>query len=230
VGAQPVSSDSGSVKPIKSKHQAHPWEPTVDTSDGSQSAAGKDYTDVYGGSTQSATGDQGGDAQNEKSGREPILTMAYTSAPDFIASADSGSGSKNAPTAMESGAFNVHLATLHSTEQTCLDATSAMITGYDSLKTEVDKAASDENFFGQQTGHWETNQGLGMGAWNSQHWVPDDYSGESQEFAAAIVPQMKNVLNSIGNVIEACGQFNALLNNAGQIYATIDHNAEFKDS
>jgi hypothetical protein len=225
-----VSSDSGSVKPIKSKHQAHPWQPTVDSGDSTQSAAGKDYTDVYGGKVTSGSGDAGkGDGRNEKSGREPILAMAYTTAPDFIPSSSSGSG-KDAPTGMESGRFSVQLSSLHSAEQTCLNATSAMVAGYGTLKTVVDNAAAGENYFGQQTGHFETNQGLGVAAWDSQHWVPDGFDSESQEFAASIVPQMKNLLNNIGNVIEACGQFNALLNNAGQVYATIDHNAEFKDA
>ena len=224
-----MSSDSGSVQPIKSKHQAHPWQPTVDSSDGSQSAAGKDYTDVYGGKVHKGKGDQGDDSGNQKSGHEPVLKAAYTTAPDFVASTSSGSG-KDGPTAMESGRFSVQLAVLHSTEQTCLDATSAMVTGYGTLKAEVDTAAADGNFFGQQLGTYVTDQGPAPAAWNSQHWEDDEYDQEAQEFAAAIIPQMKNLLNSIGNVVEACGQFNALLNNAGQIYATVDHNAEFKDA
>jgi hypothetical protein len=221
-------SDSDSTKPIKSKHQSHPWQPTVDTSDSSQSAAGKDYTDVYGGTVISGKPAQD-DGPNEKSGREPILTMAYTTAPDFIPAAENKSGdTKDAPSAMESGEFSIQLATLHSSEQTCLTATSSMVTGYGTLKAVVDKAATDPNFFGQKIGHDQDTQGNSYAA-HSWSWVEDQYDTESVDFAAAIIPQMKNLLNSIGNAIEACGQFNALLNNAGQIYATIDRNAEFKD-
>nr|WSX75566.1 hypothetical protein OH826_17775 [Streptomyces sp. NBC_00899] len=226
-----MSSESGHVKPIKSKHQAHPWQPTVESSDGTQSAAGKDYTDVYGGKVNSASGDSGkGDGRHEKSGREPILKMAYTTAPDLVAPADSGGTGQAA--AMESGRFSIQLFALLSAEQTCLNATSAMVAGYGTLKTVVDKAASDDNYFGQLTGHPVANQpdGGGRGGWYGDSWVPDAANAESKEFAATIIPQMKNLLNTIGNVIEACGQFNALLNNAGQSYATMDSKAEFKDA
>jgi hypothetical protein len=223
-----VSSESGSVKPIKSKYQAHAWQPTVDSSDSSQSAAGKDYTDVYGGKVKSGSGGAGtGDGRHEKSGREPILAMAYTTAPNFIASTSSG---ENAASAMESGRFSVQLAALLSAEQTCLNATSAMVTGYGTLRNVVDNAAAADNLFGQQTGHWAANTSDHQSSWLGDHWVADEHAKESQEFAASIVPQMKNLLNNIGNVIEACGQFNALLNNAGQTYATIDSKAEFKDA
>jgi hypothetical protein len=225
-----VSSESGSVKPIKSKYQAHAWQPTVDSSDSSQSAAGKDYTDVYGGKVKSGSGGAGtGDGRNEKSGREPILAMAYTTAPDFIPASSSDPG-KDAPTAMESGRFSIRLASLLSAEQTCLNATSAMVTGYGTLRKVVDNAIADDNLFGQQTGHWVANTSDHQSGYLGDHWVADGHAKESQEFAASIIPQMKNLLNNVGNVIEACGQFNALLNNAGQTYATIDHKAEFKDA
>ncbi|WP_202233305.1 hypothetical protein [Actinacidiphila reveromycinica] len=221
-----MSSDS--VEPIKSQHEKFPWEPTIDTSDGPQKKAGEDYTRVYGGTVQNGKSSGDDNDEVEKSGREPILTMTYTTAPDFIPSADSGSGGTDGPSALESGRFTVQLATLHSTEQDCLTATSAMVDGFDTVKGEVDKAAADDNFFGQHVGKWQRTESGKNGI--QTQWQDDKYDEEAQHFADAIIPQMKNLLNSIGSAIEACGQFNALLNNAGQIYATIDHNAEFKDA
>ncbi|WP_031525305.1 hypothetical protein [Streptomyces sp. NRRL F-5123] len=226
-----MSSDSGHVKPIKSKYQAKPWQPTVDSSDHTQSSAGKDYTDVYGGTVNTASGDSGkGDGRHEKSGNEPHLSMAYTTAPNIVAT-KSGGAAGDKVLGMEAGRFSIQLSALISAEQTCLNATSSMVTGYGTLKAAVDKAAADDNYFGQQTGQRVANTSpSGQPGYYGGHWVADEADSESVEFAATIIPQMKNLLNTIGNVIEACGQFNALLNNAGQSYASMDLNSAFKDA
>lgn len=222
-----------SVDPIASAYQQDPWEPTVDTSDGNQKKAGKDYTDVYGGTvTDGGTGkdDKSGDGKDTpaKAGKEPALTMVYTTAPDFLPGPPPPKNGTTPPGAMESGLFGVQLSALRATEQTFLDAASGMIAGYDTLRSVVDEAASGTDYFGQQAGYSEPQE-TNSPYYHPMGFDPDTYDQEAAEFAAAIVPQMKNLLNSIGHTVEACGQFTALLNNAGQTYATIDNNSVFRD-
>jgi hypothetical protein len=224
-----MSFDSGSVKPITSQYQAHPWEPTIDPSKDIEKAAAEDYTDVYGGTPKDG-GSDSASATPEKSGKEPNLRMSYSDAPHLIPQAESKSSKGS--TTMESGKFFISLSTLRTAEQTCLNATSQTIDGYNTLKNEVNKAISNDNLFGQRVGseqEYET-----ANAWtgsNKSHyfWQADPYDESSQQFADTVIPQMKNLLNGIGNAIEAMGGFNALLNDAGQAYATMDHNAAFPD-
>jgi hypothetical protein len=216
------------VHPEKSKYQADPWEPSVNGKDGNEKKAGKDYTGVYGGTTKPDDGDDK-DVPPELSGREPILRMSYTQAPDFIPAPRQKPKDGTSP-AMEGGDFSIDLGSLRAAEQTCLDACSAVIDQYDQLKGEVDKAAADDNFFGQNVATTQYHPG-------PRPWVdpgepysqPDQYDDSSQKFADSIIPQMKNLLNAIGNATVAMGQFPALLNNTGQAYATMDNSAAFVD-
>jgi len=219
------------IHPETSKYQADPWQPTINDSDGNQKHAGKDYTGVYGVTPVIDDSDDNDDPPPPpKSGHEPILTMSYTQAPDFIP-APRTKGKDGTTPAMEAGAFAIDLATLRSAEQTCLDACSTVIDQYNQLKSEVEKAAADDNFFGQGVGttQWTPSVTPGAGVPGMPYWSPDKYDDSSQQFADSIIPQMKNLLNSIGNATVAMGQFPALLNNTGQAYATMDNAAAFVD-
>jgi hypothetical protein len=55
----------------------------------------------------------------------------------------------------------------------------------------------------------------------------DQLDSEGRQFAAAIDPQMEQLLQSAAGLIEAIGAFTALLNNAGQVYAQADYNSDF---
>ncbi|MCO6000296.1 hypothetical protein [Actinoallomurus rhizosphaericola] len=221
-----MSDHLGSVKPIVPKYETpgKPWEPQVDGSDDVQKAAADDYASYYGGTPLPSDGSGDSDPP-EKSGNEPILKMAYTTAPDIRPLRDDGS-SDGASTAMESGRFYINLSTLRSSEQRCLDATSQSIDGYETLKDEVNKAVGDDNFFGQDVGF--TQGTVQTGSMTLQGgWRGDPGDDAAQQFADATIPQMKNLLNAIGNAIEAMGGFTALITDAGQSYATMDHKAAF---
>jgi hypothetical protein len=224
-----MSDQLGSVKPIVPRYETSgtAWEPTIDSSDSNQTAAGDDYTSYYGGTPKQQQGDPKS-TPPEKSGNEPSLRMAYTTSPHIIPLPKSKSS--DGPTAMESGAFSIELSTLRSAEQTCLDATSEAIDAYGTLKDEVNKAANDDNFFGQKAGTMEETSTATTGGDSIYHyWQPDKYDDESQQFADAIIPQMKNLLNGVGSAIEAMGAFTALITDAGQSYATMDANSAFTD-
>ncbi|MEV5753693.1 hypothetical protein AB0L00_38235 [Actinoallomurus sp. NPDC052308] len=222
-----MSDQLGSVKPITPKYQTpgKPWEPAIDDSDDVQKAAADDYTSYYGGTPISSGSDDGDPAPPEKSGNEPILGMAYTTAPDIHPLRDDGSSDGASP-AMESGRFYINLSTLRSSEQRCLDATSQAVDGYETLKDEVNKAAGDGNFFGQDVGFTQGTVQTGTITFQGG-WVPDPGDDAAQQFADATIPQMKNLLNAIGNAIEAMGGFTALITDAGQSYATMDNKAVF---
>ncbi|MFE1856694.1 hypothetical protein [Streptomyces sp. NPDC059489] len=215
------------IHPEKSKYQANPWVPTIDGSNGDQKKAAADYTSAYGGTPRTdGSGDEKDKTPPELSGKEPILHMSYTQAPDFVPTPRSGG--TEGPSGMESGAFRVQLAALRTAEQTSLDACARVIEEYNTLKGQVDKAAGD-NFFGQDAGKVMPGAGLPTGGNGADWWQPSKYDEESQAFADSIIPKMKNLLNAVGNATVAMGQFAALLNNSGQAYATMDNASAFVD-
>jgi hypothetical protein len=208
----------------KSKYSSKPWQPTIDPKDGSQKKAGEDYAKVYGGRPVEGTPDKSGDPP--VSGKVPAVSMAYTQAPHLIPwtnTGGEGSGSRD----MQAGAFVARLSSVRTAEQACLDATAKAVTGYDTLKDVVMRAAASEDLFGQHVGTWVDGthgQQATPDTVSAPVWHPDKYDESGQQFAASIVPQMKNLLNAAGGAIEAMGTYNALLNNACQLYATIDRN------
>ncbi|WP_037910848.1 hypothetical protein [Actinacidiphila yeochonensis] len=224
---------------IKSKYQEKPWEPTVDNSKDSQKKAGEDYTAVYGGTVNTGS-DSDSDSSSGSTPKDspiPTLSSSYTAAPSFIPVSPPPSSSKPfaTSTSVENGAFSVNLAALRSAEQSCLDSTAATISELEILKNEVSKA-NEPNFFGQEVGQetsTPTTNGSGSSTVEqgySHHWLPGDTDQSSKDYAASIIPAMHTMLAQIGGVVEAMGQFNALLNNAGQTYAVMDSNAAFTDT
>jgi hypothetical protein len=86
--------------------------------------------------------------------------------------------------------------------------------------------------FGQKVGTWVSPQtgsfGHTIGS-DKPKFKGDKYNKEGKEFAASIVPEMKNLLNAAAGAIEAMGGFAALLNSAGQMYTNSDSHAAFAD-
>ena len=154
----------------------------------------------------------------------PNLAMVYTEAPDLIPTPNPQSGSSGNATAVDlSYATSVDLADLRSTEQTCLNETSDMVDAYNTLKPLVTAAASSSTIFGQDvTG--------GHSASGTRYSI---YNAEGTDYASSMVPAMESLLQAAGNLIEALGGFNAMLNTAGQMYAETDatvlkHSAPYK--
>ncbi|WP_328565021.1 hypothetical protein [Streptomyces coelicoflavus] len=211
--------------PEKSQYQAHPWRPTVNPSDDNQKDAGDKYEEIYGVDPHEEK-PSGEDSKPPVSGNVPSLSMAYTQAPHLVPG-DRGGGDGGSQD-MQYGRFSVSLSSLRTAEQKCLDATGTAIHGYDELKAHVLRAAAADGLFGENVGKWVSG-GRGKAAnelgRDGPKWEPDKYNESAQQFADSVIPQMKNLLNSVAGAIEAMGAFDALLNNAGQLYATLDRNS-----
>ena len=218
--------------PIESQYQATPWQPTVysgsgDTSD--QDSAAKTYDSDYGGQYSTASGSGPASTPDTTTYYDPTLSMAYTKAPDLIPLPNTGAQSSGgAPPATDYNPFSIQLGYLMSSEQTCLDATSTTVQGYQTLSSVVSNAISSDSIFGQVVGTYSKPNPDKKVSWNEPTGVTyDKLDSEGTAFASAIIPQMKQLLEAVGNITEAMGQFTALLNTTGQMYTDTDAQSAF---
>jgi hypothetical protein len=221
-----------STTPITSAYQDTPTEPTVyltgnkDANQAQQKAAAW-YTRIYGGSATVVHGS----APSESPGSGatvPALTTAYQTAPDFVPNAPPAPNPDGGGPAVPSSSdpFYVDLGALRTAEQTCLNATRATIQAYQTLLNTVSPAISSGTIFGQDVEDtlYTTGGGKNLGPMKTAY---DQYDKEGQQVAAATDPAMQQLLYEVGGVIELMGQFNALLNNAGQMYTWTDDQSAF---
>jgi hypothetical protein len=205
------------TSPITSLYQGTPWEPTVyltgnKEANQAQQKAAAQFTSVYGGSPTVTS--QGAPQSSPGSGAKvPTLTSAYQKAPDLVPnkppSPSGGAGSPGGATS-SSDPFSIDLGAALTAEQQCLNATQNAIAGYETLVTTVSPAMGSGSIFGQ---HADGNG--------------DQLDPEGQQFAASTDPQMQQLLNAVGGVIGMMGQFNAMLNNAFQMYTWADYSSAF---
>lgn len=218
--------------PAKSKYQGIPWQPTVDSSNGDEKKAAADYTAVYGGTP--VYGKSSDDVPPPvAAGSIPALAAAYTSAPDLVPVAPTGSSSGDAALDTRTGAFSIDLGALLAAEQTCLTATTESVAAYEDIRRVVTAAIASPSLFGQNVGATGTNINAGgkLGDETGRNASPetnwDDLDKNSVKFAASMNPQLHNLVVSAGNAIELMGHFAAMLNNAGQMYTSTDANSAF---
>jgi hypothetical protein len=233
------------VSPMVSRYDTSPWQPTIDTSSSDvsdQQAAAAQYNQVYGGSAKSADGSKP-PVDNPPWADMPSVYMAYTQAPDFVPTASSQGTPSDISNAdvLDTMPFYIELAALRTTEQAFLNATSAAIDDYNTLKGIVTAATLSQTIFGQHVGEtlvdgqWMDNSYVNT----PYHSTDDPYSGnpyptsasplnpEGQDFANSTDPAMTQVCSSICAVLELWGVFTALLNNTGQMFTYTDSNCRF---
>jgi hypothetical protein len=219
--------------PIKSQYQATPWQPTVNTSasdSSDQQAAASDYDKVYGGTANQTTTDSPQSQNDTNTYPHPTLTTSYTTAPDLIPLPNtSGQSSGGTPPAV-ADPFNIQLGVLMSSQQSCLDATTASLNGYNTLVPTVQAAINSNSIFGQIVGsesyHPDNKYNSTMGTVGNIVTF-DKLDAEGTNFAAAVIPQMEHLLQAIGGAVTAMGTFCALLDDAGQMYTATDAQSAF---
>jgi hypothetical protein len=129
------------------------------------------------------------------------------------------------------GAFTIDLGALKTAEQSFLDATTASVNAYETLKPIVTNAINSDTIFGQNVAYVSSNSGytsLAAGGFG-ETTTPDPLNDEGKQFAASIGPELHNLLVSAAGVLELMGGFSAMLNNAGQMYTYTDSSAAFTD-
>jgi hypothetical protein len=229
---------------LKSSYEGTPpaFEPTVDLSAkdaGDEKKAAAKYTSIYGGSPQFINHPDSTEHLRNSPGtyvdtKVPVLATAYTDAPDLVPTKPPGQTGSGSPGAAGGSAspFYIDLGAARAAEQTCLDATSRAMEGYDTLKRTVTTALNSNSIFGQEVGKTPRinpggEPGQGPPGNLPPPTFPDKLDSEGRDFAASINPQMQSLLAQLGAVIEAMGQFDALLNNSFQMYAYTDHSSAF---
>ncbi|WP_329138389.1 hypothetical protein OG552_30550 [Streptomyces sp. NBC_01476] len=221
------------VDPIKSKHQAEPWQPNVDPSSKGkkdQQTAANDYDAIYGGSPTKIK-DDGSKTDNGTVVAMPDLTDAYSTAPDFVPS-QSPNSSGTPSDGLPGGSFSIDLGALRTAEQACMTATQTSTHGYEAVLKTVRSAINNPNLFGQNVGHWETKHGKAAAETGTDHpiWHLNELDSEAKAFGDAINPQLSKLMVAGAGAIEVMGAFTALLNNAGQMYTYTDSNSVFPGS
>jgi hypothetical protein len=225
------------LSPIASQYDSDPWVPNIDPSSSDQSdqkKAAQSYEDVYGvsatknsdNSDTSPTSQALGVLQDALLFMEgmPTLSTAYDVAPDFVPGKPGGGSGGAMPTLPDSEPFMIDLGTLHATEQTWVDECALATEAYEDAKNQVQAAIDDPNLFGQQDGTVEDSHQAGGLTWNK-----DPLADGGAQFAAAINPQLIQIMQDAAGAIELMGTFAALLNNAGQTYAEADAQSAFPD-
>lgn len=196
------------VQPYQSPQDPHPFNPN-DTSGG-------------GG---------GGGGTIPKGSQVPDLAMVFVTAPDFTPDPGAGSGSSSTPQAPVSD-FSIDLGSLRTGETAMLQASSAIVSAYENLKSlfESDK----DTVFGQQAtdttplhGDDEFGNASDVGSTTS----PDPIQAAAQAFADGQNggPGMNDIeaytLQQVANAMGLLGQFMAMMNAAGYSYSQADASA-----
>jgi hypothetical protein len=216
------------VKPATSGYESAPFQPTVDPSSSdfsNEKTAAEQYDAIYGGMY--ITGSNSSDSGTVyNSYTTPSLDMVFTQAPDLVPTAQLlPAGSSSSSSADLTFSTDVQLADLRSTEQACLNETSALVDAYNSLKTTVTAAVNSTTIFGQNVGSAGIYNPRIVALGGGPTPTYSQYNTEGQNFAASMDSQMEQVLQEAGNAIELLGQFVAMLNVAGQMYAETDATA-----
>lgn len=217
----------------KSKYQTDPWQPTVVTSSGdakNQRIAAATYSAIYGGTPTVVDKEPKDNSTlpSENARKVPKLRQAYYTAPTLVGW-DRTSDGPASDEALTGGSFYVDLGALRTAEQTCLAASNTSVNAYEALRKTVQAAVSSPSIFGQMDGTFHPQQaGTGSNAPSIPAMVSfNPLNQEGRDFAASTNPQMEQLLQAAGGAIELMGVFNAMLNNAGQMYAQTDHDSSF---
>ncbi|WP_329252675.1 hypothetical protein OG417_09330 [Actinoallomurus sp. NBC_01490] len=197
-------------KPITSKYDNHPFDPNDHSHDNDTT------TSLDLGNTDS-----------------PEIKVAWKNRPSFNTdpkfSQDDG-GSGNPPPTYDHDAedFSVDFDKLGSSVNTMLTKSRALVTQYENLRSHV--LSSEGTVFGQ-TSMLPGSSGVYDSyshTWGKGHDpAPTVFQKPAQEFAAQMNPAQQKTLQSIGAALELFGEYIALVNHSGQVYAAADRHSLF---
>lgn len=197
-------------KPATSKYDRHPFDPNAKSDDNASS------TSLDLGNTDS-----------------PELKVAWEKRPSFntdptLAQDDGGSG-KPPPTAdHDAQDFSVDFDKLGSSVNTMLTKSRTLVTQYENLRSHV--LSSEGTVFGQ-TSMLPGSSGVYDSyshTWTDGHGAaPTVFQKPAQEFAAQMNPAQHKTLQAIGAALELFGEYIALVNHSGQVYAAADRHSLF---
>ncbi|GLY92651.1 hypothetical protein [Actinoallomurus iriomotensis] len=195
-------------KPATSKYDRHPFDPD-DKSDDNASSTSLDL-----GNTDS-----------------PELKVAWKNRPSFNTDPKySNDGGKQPPPTYDHDAedFSVDFDKLGDSVNTMLTKSRSLVTQYENLRSHV--LSSEGTVFGQtsmlpgSSGKYDSfshSWGKGSDA------APTVFQKPAQEFAEQMNPAQEKALQGIGAALELFGEYIALVNHSGQVYAAADRHSLF---
>ncbi|WP_394427100.1 hypothetical protein [Streptomyces sp. SGAir0957] len=163
----------------------------------------------------------------------PEDKVAWTTAPSFNEDpqdvGDGGSGPDMKEPGPPSGDLAVDLASLRTAEASMLVEARAMVAKYEEVRAHV--ASVKDTVFGQ-TAKDKADNGEGHTSLSSGYKPPAEdsdnpFAPAGREFAAEMNPAMERALLQVGSALEKVGEYIALLNHSGQVYAHTDRESRF---
>ncbi|MDN3354935.1 hypothetical protein [Actinomadura sp. DC4] len=195
--------------PIKSQYDQHPLDPNDHSHD-------DDKVDL--GNTQS-----------------PELNVAWTKHPSFNndpRDIDEGpdSGAANNSPATDAQEFSIDLQSVGTQVESMLTTARGLVSQYEALRSKV--LASEGTVFGQKSledpdeGFFDFSDGVYTPPADSTP-QPTVWAEPAQKFATTMNPAQEKALQNIGNTLERVGEYIALVNHSGQVYAQTDRQSIF---
>jgi hypothetical protein len=124
------------------------------------------------------------------------------------------------------GIVRADLKAMRDTETTMLTDANVAVSEYENVRMyTLDHMGS---IFGQAaTGHIEYRSNSQGGV--SQTQEPNEFRASAKKFAATMNPAMERALEQIGGVLEKMGEYIALVNQSGQVFAQADDTSRFPE-
>ncbi|GAB2799976.1 hypothetical protein GCM10027176_00030 [Actinoallomurus bryophytorum] len=142
---------------------------------------------------------------------------------------EDASGMPGAPPGSEPDAedFSINLQRVGTQVDSMLGVSRELVTEYETLRAKV--LGSESTVFGQNT-HARAQTYQGYTTFDSGYSdQPSGWVAPAKDFAAKMNPAQEKTLQSIGAALELVGEYIALVNHSGQIYAQADRSSYFPD-
>ncbi|RDD83931.1 hypothetical protein [Streptomyces parvulus] len=165
----------------------------------------------------------------------PETEVVWDVPPSFnIPPTDMGGGGDGPPTEETiepSGDLRVDLGALRTSEKSVLTEARGAVEKYEEVRALV--ASVKDTVFGQGAEDKYERSGDNSNSMSydpqSGKSVANPFAATGEAFAAEMNPQMQRALLEVGSTIEKLGEYIALLNHAGQVYAEADRQSRFPD-
>lgn len=182
---------------------------------------------------------EGGDDQSEPgpdhgkdlSGLVPNDKVAWGEPPSFNDDPQkipSDSGTESPAPGDASGDLRIDLSAMRTTERAMLTESRAAVATYEEVRAKV--MAKKDTVFGQGA----KSQGYYSNRLNHDGYVfvngkDNPFAPAGEQFAADMNPAMERALLQAGMALEKLGEYIALINHSGQVYAHTDRESRFPD-
>ena len=140
-------------------------------------------------------------------------------------SQDGGSAPKNGGPPV--GGFHVHLESVATQLNTMLGTSRELVTEYESLRAKViatEGAIWGQHAKSQETTYHHTTSGM---VGDGPSGEPSRWADPAKKFAERMNPAQEKALQHIGSMLELVGEYIAMANHSGQLYAESDRKSRF---